>query len=75
MSANGPVIRKTVFYLPAYTVTDAFAAWNRTVSGHETQLKLNVNNLLNRECYASSAGNLRVIAEPRTLFLNASVDF
>ncbi|HIH4316332.1 TPA: TonB-dependent siderophore receptor [Morganella morganii] len=64
------------FYLPAYTVTDAFAAWNGTVSGHETQLKLNVNNLLNREYYASSAGNLRVIAgEPRTLFLNASVDF
>jgi iron complex outermembrane receptor protein len=35
-----------------------------------------VKNLFNREYYASSAGNLRVIeGEPRSLSLQATVDF
>lgn len=64
------------FFMPAYTVTDAFVAWDHQIGGHKTQLKLNVNNVLNKEYYASSAGNLRVIAgEPRTVYVNASIDF
>lgn len=64
------------FTMPAYTVADAFVAWDSKLLGKHTQLKLNVKNLFNREYYASSAGNLRVIeGEPRSLSLQATVDF
>jgi len=64
------------FRMPAYTVADAFVAWDNQLLGKNTELKLNVKNLFDREYYESSAGNLRVITgEPRTLYLSASVDF
>ncbi|WP_343550436.1 TonB-dependent siderophore receptor [Pantoea sp.] len=64
------------FVMPAYTVADAFIAWDSQLVGKHTQLKLNVKNLFNREYYESSAGNLRVIeGEPRVMYLQASVDF
>jgi iron complex outermembrane receptor protein len=64
------------FTMPAYTVADAFIAWDSKLVGKHTQIKLNVKNLFNREYYASSAGNLRVIeGEPRSLSLQATVDF
>lgn len=64
------------FIMPAYTVADAYVAWDNTLIGKHSQLKLNVKNLFNREYYESSAGNLRVIeGEPRTLYLQAAVDF
>lgn len=64
------------FIMPSYTVADAFVAWDNSLIGKHTQLKLNVKNLFDKEYYQSSAGNLRVIeGEPRTLLLQASVDF
>ncbi|MNT02318.1 Ferrichrome-iron receptor precursor [compost metagenome] len=64
------------FTMPAYTVADAFIAWDSKLVGKHTQIKLNVKNLFNREYYESSAGNLRVIeGEPRSLSLQATVDF
>lgn len=64
------------FVMPAYTVADAFIAWDSQLVGKHTQLKLNVKNLFNREYYESSAGNLRVIeGEPRVMYLQAAVDF
>ncbi|GAA0485658.1 TonB-dependent siderophore receptor [Tatumella punctata] len=64
------------FMMPAYTVADAFITWNSSIIGKKTQLKLNVKNLLNRQYYESSAGNLRVIeGEPRVVYLQAAVDF
>lgn len=64
------------FTMPAYTVADAFIAWDSKLVGKNTELKLNVKNLFDREYYESSAGNLRVIeGEPRTVYLSASVDF
>ena len=57
------------FTMPAYTVADAFvarqqAAWQTYPAETECE------NLFNREYYASSAGNLRVIeGEPRSLSL------
>lgn len=64
------------FTMPDYTVADAFVAWDSTLIGKHTQLKLNVNNLFNKEYYESSAGNLRVIeGEPRVVYVQASVDF
>lgn len=64
------------FTLPDYTVADAFIAWDSQLVGKHTQLKLNINNLFNKEYYSSSGGNLRVIeGEPRMFYLQASVDF
>ncbi|MFC3394871.1 TonB-dependent siderophore receptor [Brenneria rubrifaciens] len=64
------------FTMPDYTVADAFVAWDNTLIGKHTQLKLNMKNLFNEEYYESSAGNLRVIVgEPRVMYLQASVDF
>ncbi len=64
------------FTMPDYTVADAFVAWDNNLIGKHTQLKLNVNNLFNKEYYESSAGNLRVsVGEPRVMYVQASVDF
>lgn len=64
------------FTMPDYTVADAFIAWDSRLVGKHTQLKLNINNLLNKHYYESSAGNLRVIeGEPRVVYVQASVDF
>ena len=64
------------FTLPDYTVADAFVAWDNQLLGKHTQIKLNVNNLFDKEYYSSSAGNLRVIeGEPRNVVLSAAVDF
>lgn len=64
------------FTMPSYTVADAFIAWDSPLLGKHTQLKLNINNLFDKEYYSSSAGNLRVIeGEPRNVVLSAVVDF
>lgn len=64
------------FTMPDYTVADAFVAWDSQLVGKHTQLKLNIDNLFNKEYYESSAGNLRVSeGEPRVVYLQAAVDF
>lgn len=64
------------FIMPDYTVADAFIAWDSSLVGKHTQLKLNINNLFNKKYYSSSAGNLRVIeGDPRVVYLQAAVDF
>lgn len=64
------------FTMPDYTVADAFIAWDSKLVGKHTQLKLNINNLFNKQYYESSAGNLRVIeGDPREIYLQAAVDF
>jgi iron complex outermembrane receptor protein len=64
------------FTMPDYTVADAFIAWDSQLVGKHTQLKLNMNNLFDKEYYQSSGGNLRVSeGEPRVMYLQASVDF
>lgn len=64
------------FTMPDYTVADTFVAWDSKLVGKHTQLKLNINNLFNKEYYESSAGNIRVSeGEPRVVYLQAAVDF
>jgi iron complex outermembrane receptor protein len=64
------------FWLDSYTVADAFISWESQLLGDKTRLQLNARNLLNREYYPSSGGNLRIaVGEPRELRLSASVDF
>lgn len=64
------------FTMPDYVVADSFIAWNNSLFGEKTQLKLNLNNLFNKHYYTSSGGNLRVReGETRNLMLEASVEF
>ena len=64
------------FTMPDYTIADAFVAWDSKLVGKHTQLKVNINNLFNKEYYESSAGNLRVReGEPRVVYVSAAVDF
>lgn len=64
------------FTLPDYVVADSFIAWNNTLYGNKTRLRLNLNNLFNKHYYTSSGGNLRVReGETRNLMVEASVEF
>lgn len=64
------------FTMPDYTVADAFVAWDSKLVGKHTQLKVNINNLFDKEYYESSGGNLRVSeGEPRVIYVSAAVDF
>lgn len=64
------------FTMPDYTVADAFVAWDSKLVGKHTQLKVNINNLFDKEYYESSGGNLRVSeGEPRVVYVSAVVDF
>jgi len=64
------------FTMPDYTVADAFVAWDSKLVGKHTQLKVNVNNLFDKEYYESSGGSLRVSeGAPREVVVSASVDF
>ncbi|MEH3023021.1 MAG: TonB-dependent siderophore receptor [Pseudomonas oryzihabitans] len=65
------------FYLSSYTVADAFLRWDLPVTGYQTRLQLNVDNLFDKQYYPSSANSpLQVaVGEPRTARLSASVSF
>lgn len=65
------------FYLSSYTVADAFLRWDLPVTGYQTRLQLNLDNLFDKEYYPSSANSpLQVaVGEPRTARLSATVSF
>ena len=65
------------FYLSSYTVADAFLRWDLPVTGYQTRLQLNVDNLFDKHYYPYSANNpLQVaVGEPRTARLSATVSF
>ncbi|WWM65533.1 TonB-dependent siderophore receptor [Pseudomonas benzopyrenica] len=65
------------FYMSSYTVADAFLRWDLPVTGYQTRLQLNVDNLFDKEYYPSSANSpLQVaVGEPRTARLSATVSF
>ena len=65
------------FYMSSYTVADAFLRWDLPVTGYQTRLQLNVDNLFDKQYYPSSANSpLQVaVGEPRTARLSATVSF
>ncbi|MDT3720095.1 TonB-dependent siderophore receptor [Pseudomonas oryzihabitans] len=65
------------FYMSSYTVADAFLRWDLPVTGYQTRLQLNIDNLFDKQYYPSSANSpLQVsVGEPRTARLSASVSF
>ncbi|WP_110673874.1 TonB-dependent siderophore receptor [Salinicola sp. RZ23] len=64
------------FTLDAYTVADAFVAWDTRWLGDATHLQLNVHNLFDTTYYPSGLGDTRVVVgEPLEVTLQASVTF
>ncbi len=63
--------------MSSYTVADAFLRWDLPVTGYQTRLQLNVDNLFDKQYYPSSANSpLQVaVGEPRTARLSATVSF
>lgn len=64
------------FDLPAYTVADAFVAYDTRLGEHDLGLQLNVKNLFDRQYYPSAASrNYVSVGEPRQLLMSATLGF
>ncbi|MBE9604333.1 TonB-dependent siderophore receptor [Acetobacteraceae bacterium H6797] len=65
------------FYMPAYTVFDAFASYDTQIDKTPIRLQLNVKNIFDRTYYTSSVGtNLGVmVGEPFQAIVSATVRF
>ena len=63
----------------AWTRLDVGARYGLALAGRDVTLRANINNLTNRDYWASVGGfpgaNYLVLGEPRTVVLSASVDF
>lgn len=64
------------FDLPAYTVADAFVAYDTRLGEHDLGLQLNLKNLFNRQYYPSAASrNYVSVGEPRQVLVSATLGF
>lgn len=64
------------FWLPSYTVANAFATYDTKVAGYQTRFQLNVKNLFDRTYYPSSANTYFIsMGDARQLLLRATVEF
>ena len=64
------------FWLPAYTVANAFATYDTRVGGYPTRFQLNVKNLFDRSYYPSSANTYLIsMGDARQVLLRATVEF
>ena len=69
---------KNTFFMPLYTVADAFVSWDTIVQGYKTTVQLNVKNMFDTTYYTSSIGNGNLgvmVGEPMRAILSARVDF
>lgn len=64
------------FWLPGYSVANAFATYDTQVGGYRTRFQLNVKNLFDRSYYPSSANAYFIsMGDARQLLLRATVEF
>ncbi|MFT3721273.1 TonB-dependent siderophore receptor [Pseudorhodoferax sp.] len=64
------------FWLPGYTVANAFATYDTRVAGYKTQFQFNVKNLFDRTYYPSSANTYFIsMGDARQMLLRATVEF
>ncbi|MFT3814780.1 MAG: TonB-dependent receptor [Acidovorax sp.] len=64
------------FWLPGYTVANAFATYETKVNGYRTRFQLNVKNLFDRTYYPSSANTYFIsMGDARQVLLRATVEF
>jgi len=73
---NRPGDSANSFWLPAYTLFDAFATYETRVGGQKVRFQLNVKNLFNRVYYPSAVQPLAVaVGNPRQVTLLTTFDF
>lgn len=73
---NRPGDSANSFWLPAYTVFDAFATYETRVSGQKMRMQLNVKNLFNRVYYPSAVNQYAVaVGNPRQVTLLTTFEF
>jgi iron complex outermembrane recepter protein len=64
------------FWLPAYTVVDAFVSYDTKLAGHDANLQFNVKNLTDKTYYQSAVNIYGLfIGDPRRFMLTGSVSF
>ena len=64
------------FWLPGYTVANAFATYDTRINGYRTRLQINVKNLFDRIHYPSSANAYFIaMGDARQVLLRATVEF
>ena len=64
------------FWLPAYTVANAFATYDTRVGGKDLKVQLNVKNLFDRAYYPSAANTYFVsMGDARQVLLMTSMEF
>jgi len=64
------------FWLPAYTVADAFATYDTRIAGKKVKFQLNVKNLFDRVYYTSSVNVYGIaIGDARQVLVSSSVEF
>lgn len=61
--------------IPGWTRWDIGARYKTHAFGKPLMLRASVNNLFNRDYWASGSGNWIYLGQPRTVMLSASVDF
>ncbi|QJU60582.1 TonB-dependent siderophore receptor [Sphingomonas sp. AP4-R1] len=65
-AARRPGDNANSFWLPSYTVADAFMTYDTVVAGKEVTFQLNIKNIFDKTYYPSSVNVLAVaIADPR----------
>ncbi|HBD34981.1 MAG TPA: TonB-dependent siderophore receptor, partial [Cupriavidus sp.] len=73
---NRPGDSANSFWLPAYTVFDAFATYETRVGGQKMRMQLNVKNLFNRVYYPSAVNQYAVaVGDPRQVTLLTTFEF
>ena len=78
-----PVDAVNRYFLDAYTVADAYAAYQWKAMGHLTTVRLNIKNLFDKTYYPganggvinSTGGGSIFLGEPRQVLLQAGVEF
>jgi iron complex outermembrane receptor protein len=64
------------FYLPSYTVADAFASYDTKVDSHKLNIQFNVKNLFDRTYYTSSVNRYFVsMGDARQFILSTTLEF
>jgi iron complex outermembrane recepter protein len=73
---NRPGDSANSFFLPAYTLFDAFATYETRIGGQRVRFQLNARNLFNRVYYPSSVNRLNVaIGDARQISLLTTFEF
>ena len=63
-------------WLPSYTVANVFATYETLIQGRKVRFQLNVKNLFDRSCYASSVNEFGLaLGDARQISPSAGFEF